>query len=81
MFASQRADKVRNVHAWARGNITTSGMGTDAREASNLCRIRYSLSNGIFHHDLTVMPIKKREVKGGWIIAFNTNGVFGAYFY
>lgn len=72
----------RNVHAWARGLITWSGMGTDAREAASdkLPRLRYNLRAGIFHHELTSAPVAQRRVSRADVVAFTENGVFGAYF-
>lgn len=70
----------RNVHAWARGLLAYSGMGTDAREADRLPRVRYSVRYGLFHHDLTRRPVQQRQVKGASVVAFNERGAFGAYF-
>ena len=69
-----------DVHAWVTGFITDSGMGTTATEASKLPRIHYSVSCGIFHHNLTNLPLRKREIKQALIVALNSRGMFSSYF-
>lgn len=77
----RRAERtgVRNVHAWARGFITPSGMGTNAREAKDLPRLAYDRWLGEFTHCLTNLPAPSRVVRAAAIAAFNERGAHGAY--
>jgi hypothetical protein len=67
---------VRNVHAWVRGHITESGMGTTAEEAFKLPAVRYDKTRGCFMTHIVTPP---HPVKGAMVVALNNRGAFYAY--
>ena|SRR5579859_669887 len=66
----------RNVHAWARGRVMESGMGTTPEAAESLPRLHYDLALGAFVLHLTKPPVRILSAR---CAAFNARGAFGAY--
>jgi hypothetical protein len=69
-------ERVRNVHAWVRGLLIDSGMGTTPEEAKSLPVIRYDRQRGRFMTDICT---PSKQIHGAMVVALNDRGAFAAY--
>jgi hypothetical protein len=69
--------KIRNVHAFIKGYVTGSGMGTTAKVNCLPVVVKYDPFSELgFYHELT---IKKKEMRGALFVIANHEGVKAAY--
>lgn len=66
---------VRNVHAWIRGRVTPSCMGTNAADPRHMVPVKYVLGRGFFHN----LVRNPRPLRGALCVKLRADGVSCAY--
>jgi hypothetical protein len=69
----------KNVHAWVRGTLIGSGMGTCTDRQALGCRVRYNPREA--GHFYWLSGTRKHPIKGAMVVMIRADGVTGSYFH